>query len=54
VLLEAPPVESELPSILAEPPVAPEVPDDELPLSLGMGAVVPELLGLEDEPLEVP
>lgn len=49
------PEESE-PVLLDEPPVEPDVPEEELPLSLGIGVVVVlEPLGLvDDEPLEVP
>ena len=51
---DEPPVEPEVPELLEEPPVEPEEPE-ELPLSLGIGVLLPELLGLVvDEPLEVP
>ncbi|HZW13681.1 MAG TPA: hypothetical protein VFF81_10885 [Noviherbaspirillum sp.] len=51
---DEPPVEPEVPEPLDEPPVEPEVPE-ELPLSLGMGVLLPEVPGLVvDEPLEVP
>lgn len=56
---DAPPVEPEVPELLEEPPVEPEEPE-ELPLSLGIGVLLPGLLGLVvdglvvDEPLDVP